>query len=50
VLRAIPFQTDARSVTERALVVWGAGKAGLDHQKGKTDLKCLLNDLERIQT
>lgn len=50
VLRSITFQTDERSITDRALVVWSAGKARLDSQKGKTYLKRLLNDLEYKQT
>ena len=49
VLRPITFQVDERSVTDRALVVWSAGKARLDNQKGKTYLKRLLNGLARIQ-
>jgi transposase len=45
VFRSITFRLDDRSVTDRALVVWSAGKARLDQQKGKTYLKRLLNDL-----
>ena len=44
-LRPITFKLDERTVTDRALVVWSAGKARLDQQKGKTYLKRLLNDL-----
>ncbi|HIC94222.1 MAG TPA: IS1634 family transposase [Anaerolineae bacterium] len=49
VLRPITFRLDERAVTDRALVVWSAGKARLDQQKGKTCLKRLLNGLARIQ-
>jgi transposase len=49
VLRPITFKLDERTVTDRALVVWSAGKARLDSQKGKTYLKRLLNGLARIQ-
>jgi transposase len=49
VLRPINFQVDQRVVTDRALILWSAGKARLDRQKGKTDLKRLLNGLARIQ-
>jgi transposase len=45
VFRPITFTLDGRTVTDRALVVWSAGKARLDQQKGKTYLKRLLNDL-----
>ena len=49
VLRPITFKLDDQTVTDRALVVWSAGKAQLDSQKGKTYLKRLLNGLARIQ-
>ena len=49
VLRTITLQLDDRAVTDRALVVWSAGKARLDSQKNKTYLKRLLNGLARIQ-
>lgn len=49
VLRPLHFQVEERVVTDRALVLWSAGKAGLDSQKGKTKLKRLLNGLARIQ-
>jgi len=49
VLRPITFKLDERTVIDRALVVWSAGKARLDSQKGKTYLKRLLNGLARIQ-
>jgi transposase len=49
VLRPIHFQVDQRVVTDRALVLWSAGKAHLDSQKGKSELKRLLNGLARMQ-
>lgn len=49
VLRPITFKLNEQTVTDRALVVWSAGKARLDQQKGKTYLKRLLNGLARIQ-
>lgn len=49
VLRPITFKLDGQTVTDRALVVWSAGKARLDSQKGKTYLKRLLNGLARVQ-
>ena len=49
VLRPVTFKLGERTVTDRALVVWSAGKARLDSQKGKTYLKRLLNGLARIQ-
>jgi len=49
VLRPITFKLDDQTVTDRALVLWSAGKARLDSQKGKTYLKRLLNGLARIQ-
>jgi transposase len=49
VWRTIAFDYDGKSVTDRALVVWSAGKARLDEQKRKTYLKRLLNGLELIQ-
>jgi transposase len=45
IFRPITFQLGERTVTDRALVVWSAGKARLDQQKAKTSLKRLLNDL-----
>jgi transposase len=48
-LRPITFKLDGQTVTDRALVVWSAGKARLDSQKGKTYLKRLLNGLARVQ-
>jgi transposase len=48
-LRSITFQLGERAVTDRALVVWSAGKARLDSQKNKTYLKRLLNGLARTQ-
>jgi transposase len=49
VVRPIRFQVDQRLVTDRALVLWSAGKACLDSHKGKTELKRLLNGLARMQ-
>jgi len=49
VLRPITFKLDDQTVTDRALVLWSAGKARLDSQKGKMYLKRLLNGLARIQ-
>lgn len=45
VFRPILFKLGQLIVTDRALVIWSAGKARLDQQKGKTYLKRLLNDL-----
>jgi transposase len=45
VFRPITFKLGQRRVTDRALVIWSAGKARLDQQKGKTYLKRLLNGL-----
>lgn len=47
--RALAFRFDGRRVTDRALVIWSAGKARLDSQKGKTYLKRLLNNLARMR-
>lgn len=49
VWRSLSFQHGGKTVTDRALVVWSAGKARLDERKRKTYLKRLLNGLERIQ-
>lgn len=49
VLRSINFQVDQRVVTDRALILWSAGKARLDSHKGKSELKRLLNGLARMQ-
>ena len=49
VLRSINFRVDKRVVTDRALILWSAGKARLDSQKGKSELKRLLNGLARMQ-
>lgn len=49
VWRSLTFAHGGETVTDRALVVWSAGKARLDEQKRKTYLKRLLNGLEKIQ-
>jgi len=49
VWRSRTFAHDDEQVTDRALVVWSAGKQRLDEQKRKTYLKRLLNGLEAIQ-
>jgi transposase len=49
VWRSCTFAHDSEQVTDRALVVWSAGKQRLDEQKRKTYLKRLLNGLEAIQ-
>jgi transposase len=50
VFRSITFKLDERTVTDRALVIWSAGKARLDQQKGKTYLKRLLDNLSFKQS
>ncbi len=49
VWRPFTFTAAGESVTDRALVVWSAGKEQLDQQKRKSDLKRLLNGLATIQ-
>ena len=49
VWRPFSFEDDGQQVTDRALVVWSAGKQRLDEQKRKTYLKRLLNRLADIQ-
>jgi transposase len=49
VWRPFSFEHDGKHVTDRALVLWSAGKQRLDEQKRKTHLKRLLNQLEAIQ-
>jgi len=49
VWRPFTFEHEGQEVTDRALVVWSAGKQRLDEQKRKTYLKRLLNGLENIQ-
>jgi transposase len=49
VWRSCTFAHDGEQVTDRALVVWSAGKQRLDEQKRKTYLKRLLNGLKAIQ-
>ncbi len=49
VWRPFVFVCDEQHFTDRALVVWSAGKQRLDEQKRRTLLKRLLNALEGIQ-
>lgn len=49
VWRTLTFDHGGKSVTDRALVVWSAGKNRLDQQKRKSCLKRLLSGLETIQ-
>jgi transposase len=49
VWRSCTFAHDSEQVTDRALVVWSAGKQRLDEQKRKAYLKRLLNGLQAIQ-
>jgi len=49
VWRPFTFEHNGQLVTDRALVVWSAGKQRLDEQKRKTCLKRLLNSLDTIQ-
>lgn len=49
VWRPFTFEHEGERVTDRALVVWSAGKQRLDEQKRKTHLKRLLNRLADIQ-
>lgn len=49
VWRPFTFEHVGHHVTDRALVVWSAGKQRLDEQKRKTSLKRLLNRLADIQ-
>jgi len=49
VWRSCTFEHAGQQVSDRALVVWSAGKQRLDEQKRKTYLKRLLNGLEDIQ-
>jgi transposase len=48
VWRTLCFEHGGQTVTDRALVVWSAGKAHLDEHKRRTYLKRLLNGLEQI--
>lgn len=50
VWRPFTFEMAAGPFTDRALVVWSAGKHRLDEQKRKTHLKRLLNALDHIQS
>ncbi len=47
--RNYTFVHGEKQVTDRALVVWSAGKQRLDEQKRKTHLKRLLDALQHIQ-
>lgn len=49
VWRPFPVEHGGVSVTDRALVVWSAGKDRLDVKKRKSHLKRLLDDLANIQ-
>lgn len=49
VWRPFTFEHGGRQVTDRALIVWSAGKQRLDVQKRRTYLKRLLNGLANIQ-
>lgn len=49
VWRSFTWTYQGQSFTDRALVVWSAGKARLDQQKRKTYLKRLLNGLDHLQ-
>lgn len=49
VWRPFTFEHGGQKVTDRALVVWSAGKQRLDEQKRKTYLKRLLSKLADIQ-
>jgi len=49
VWRSFTFEHDGQMVTDRALVVWSAGKQRLDEQKRKTCLKRLSNSLDAVQ-
>lgn len=49
VWRPFIFEHEGQRVTDRALVVWNAGKQHLDEQKRKTYLKRLLNHLSGLQ-
>ncbi len=49
VWRPFSFEHNGQKVTDRALVIWSAGKQRLDEQKRKTYLKRLLNKLADIQ-
>ena len=49
VWRPFTFEHEGERVTDRALVVWSAGKQRLDVRKRKTALKGLLNKLAHIQ-
>ncbi len=49
VWRPFTFTYQGKTVTDRALVVWSAGKEQLDQQKRKAELKRLLDGLANVQ-
>lgn len=49
VWRSFTFEHEGERITDRALVLWSAGKQRLDERKRKTALKRLLNKLADIQ-
>jgi transposase len=49
VWRPFTFEHNGEQVTDRALVVWSAGKQRLDQEKRKTYLKRLLNGLDAVR-
>jgi transposase len=49
VWRPFTFERDGERITDRALVVWSAGKEHLDQTRRKTYLKRLLNGLAALQ-
>lgn len=49
VWRPFTFEHEGQRITDRALVIWSAGKQRLDEQKRKTYLKRLLNRLADIE-
>jgi transposase len=49
VWRSFTFEHNGERVTDRALVLWSAGKQRLDEQKRKQSLKRLLNQMADIQ-
>jgi transposase len=49
VWRPFTFEHTGEQVTDRALVVWSAGKQRLDQEKRKTYLKRWLNGLDAVQ-
>jgi len=49
VWRPFTFEHEGQRITDRALIIWSAGKRRLDEQKRKTYLKRLLNRLADIE-